>query len=557
MRRLIYRRFGARAAVIVSIPWSLVRFTLLTFCAWLFATALIASPVGPFALHAHEVRYRVPVANLRRADGSPYRWWLATGTLPPIAGGGVSPALPAAKDPGPGFFTDAMTILGRVRARVYDLKDYQATGDGIANDTTAVANWAAAAIGAGDPTAVARKATGILFAPAGDYLVSSPEVLRSVRGITMLGAGKFATRFLGTGTLSSVFDLDGVSYSKFEDFAVAGTGTHSITTAIRWRWGSGTAASSAHTTFTGIRIADGTFVNGFNVEGSNDVSHGRWYDCDVDLSWSPGNTTTAQTCWKFGDGSQANNLDHSLTGCSINGANDGVWASGTNVTCTNVEGGRNGCDFRFITPASGACKIDGWRSEGSQRLISVSSGAVSFARQIEVRGVEFHAQEIPDGKVMEFACSGSVLLDNVKIVHAAESPYGGNPYVHLNAGGGFMSLSARGLMMETPFGIGAGKAFDQSDSPYNVSFDIVNYLELDPSVTNTVVKLTPAFRGFEAANGSGAAFEFASHLGGVLVPRMDTTQRNALTTPSDGLVIYNTTTGKFEGRSGGAWAALN
>lgn len=44
---------------------------------------------------------------------------------------------------------------------------------------------------------------------------------------------------------------------------------------------------------------------------------------------------------------------------------------------------------------------------------------------------------------------------------------------------------------------------------------------------------------------------------GGLVPKYTTTERNALTSPPDGLLIYNTTTSKFQGRAGGAWVDLH
>ena len=54
---------------------------------------------------------------------------------------------------------------------------------------------------------------------------------------------------------------------------------------------------------------------------------------------------------------------------------------------------------------------------------------------------------------------------------------------------------------------------------------------------------------------ASAALDITSTTGALLVPRMTTTQRNALT-PVDGMIFYNTTTGKFEGREGGAWANI-
>jgi len=62
--------------------------------------------------------------------------------------------------------------------------------------------------------------------------------------------------------------------------------------------------------------------------------------------------------------------------------------------------------------------------------------------------------------------------------------------------------------------------------------------------------------GTNSPNAS-AKLEVSSTTGGILFPRMTTTQRDAIATPADGLVIYNTTTSKFQGRAGGAWVDLH
>jgi len=59
------------------------------------------------------------------------------------------------------------------------------------------------------------------------------------------------------------------------------------------------------------------------------------------------------------------------------------------------------------------------------------------------------------------------------------------------------------------------------------------------------------------APATSSVLEIVSTTGGVLFPRMTTTQRNAISSPVDGLVIYNTTDAKLQVRAGGAWVDLH
>ena len=54
-----------------------------------------------------------------------------------------------------------------------------------------------------------------------------------------------------------------------------------------------------------------------------------------------------------------------------------------------------------------------------------------------------------------------------------------------------------------------------------------------------------------------APLTVTSTTGGVLLPRMTTTQMNAISSPANGEMIYNTTASKFYGYAGGAWVALH
>jgi hypothetical protein len=55
---------------------------------------------------------------------------------------------------------------------------------------------------------------------------------------------------------------------------------------------------------------------------------------------------------------------------------------------------------------------------------------------------------------------------------------------------------------------------------------------------------------------ASAALEIGGTTGGVLIPRLTTTQRDAISSPATGLIIFNTTTGVFQFYSGAAWASI-
>jgi len=62
--------------------------------------------------------------------------------------------------------------------------------------------------------------------------------------------------------------------------------------------------------------------------------------------------------------------------------------------------------------------------------------------------------------------------------------------------------------------------------------------------------------GVGAAAPASAALAVTSTTQGVLFPRMTETQRDAISAPAAGLVIYNTTTGKLNVRGAAAWEAI-
>lgn len=59
-----------------------------------------------------------------------------------------------------------------------------------------------------------------------------------------------------------------------------------------------------------------------------------------------------------------------------------------------------------------------------------------------------------------------------------------------------------------------------------------------------------------ASKDAAARFQVDSTTQGILIPRMTTTQRNAIGTPPDGLILYNSTTNKFTVRENGGWSEM-
>lgn len=100
-----------------------------------------------------------------------------------------------------------------------------------------------------------------------------------------------------------------------------------------------------------------------------------------------------------------------------------------------------------------------------------------------------------------------------------------------------ISSDDRGVI--TAYGVGGS-------NPIVLSANSTSYL--DGSATLTVGTSTPS---------ASAKFQVESTTSGVLLPRMTTTQRDAIGSPADGLMIYNTSISKFQGRAGGAWVDLH
>ena len=69
----------------------------------------------------------------------------------------------------------------------------------------------------------------------------------------------------------------------------------------------------------------------------------------------------------------------------------------------------------------------------------------------------------------------------------------------------------------------------------------------------TTVSATTAIIGLATSAATGSVLTVNSRVSGFMPPRMTTTERDLIATPSAGLIIYNETTSKHQGYNGSIW----
>lgn len=94
---------------------------------------------------------------------------------------------------------------------------------------------------------------------------------------------------------------------------------------------------------------------------------------------------------------------------------------------------------------------------------------------------------------------------------------------------------------------------DQPFGSANLLFD-GNSIKIQNSVVATISAGIAVGFGTAAPN-SNSILDLTSTKGALLVPRMTTTQKNALTAVN-GMIVYDSTLNKFQGYENGAWASF-
>jgi hypothetical protein len=337
---------------------------------------------------------------------------------------------------------------------------------------------------------------------------------------------------------------------------------------------------------------------------------GSGFLASTNISWDiSGNTTIAgwtitATALKAGTGAATVGLDSTVTGgddvriyagsATPTSAPFRVTEAGalvaTNATITGAITATSGSFTGSVTAASGS--IAGWTIAATQLTstgIAINSGAsagLAFGTTpptsaasgtgiwLDRTGLYGLASSAVQAKLDAAtgaitAGAGMVKLDanGIRMTQSSTSFlnwFSGIPFFSLTG----QDASGEGLGVISVFAISSGNPGSLSILAGNYNTQSVNRIELRNSATAATLSFfvngnTPSplsivvgADGFNFPAPASTIFEIRSTTGAFLLPRLTTTQKNALT-KTNGMMVFDTNTGKVEVVSGGAWVAVH
>ncbi len=372
--------------------------------------------------------------------------------------------------------------------------------------------------------------SGQVIASYNTFIGASTNGAANVSNATALGYGAYLTEsntiqlgangFNGTTPITKVKTSGTITAGAITYPNTAGSNGQVLTT-------NGSVASWVSPT----SVTVGTISNTSNINGATITAGGVLNLAPADATNGGVVTNGTQTfagVKTFNDGisylkTNAAALDQSNPTAANSIGGDKVWQSFT----AGVTGKLSSVEFKMISPlqdysaATYTVKIyDGEGITGT--LLGTTTGIVSGSSW------NFFPFDFTNAKI-------SVVSGQLYTIYiSTPTLYFANLYVNINdsyASGRASPLSNWDLVFKTYV------------SPTTVD----SYLPLSGgSLTGNLVV------GATSATGTSAALEVKSTTQGLLLPRLTTAQRDAISSPVEGLVVYNTTAGKFQGYTANA-----
>jgi hypothetical protein len=271
-------------------------------------------------------------------------------------------AFPATGAPTPRTMPDRI-------ADVFNVKEFGAVGDGLADDTAKIQACIDAAFGPASsphggvyPRYTQNKA---VFFPNGNYKISSPIVFTGVMGARIFGANRFST-FIENAAGGSVFSTNGFQYSRVEGMLLKTSGIgvcFDLNYDGRGTW----SVSCQSNTFAdmffaggeyGLRIASGLAPGApGNAQGSENLVLNCFFS----------GQTKAGLC-TFG----GNACDNTIIGGNFQACAKGIWmGQGGFETIHGVSfQNSSGVDIQTESNVGEALSISGCRTESNNFLIN-------------------------------------------------------------------------------------------------------------------------------------------------------------------------------------------